>query len=156
MTYGILLEGQKRSEEAKAQLETALALGAASAETYFYLAKTTLEATPDHTADAAKAAAQALALAPADAAVQALAGRIEYERRNFPAAVEHLREAIRLHPANIRSHYTLAQAYRGLGQPEAATREAQEIQRLRQQNPNADDEDDSFGQASPQIRHDPR
>jgi len=140
VTYGVLLAGQKRSDEAKTQLETALALGASSAEVYFYLAKATMDATPDRIDDAAKDITQAIALAPADPRAQALAGRIDYEKRDYKAAVEHLNEAIRLRPNYLQARFTLAEAYRALGMKDDANREAEQFRRLREQNPNLDDE----------------
>ena len=150
VTYGILLEGQKRSDEAKTQLETALALGASGPQVYFYLAKSTLSATPDRLDDAAKEIGEALASAKSDpnpnpttqALIEALAGRVAYDKQDYKEAVQHLREAIRLRPQNLQARYTLAQAYRALGQTEDAAREAEQAQRLRQENPKADD--DSF------------
>lgn len=146
LTYGILLEGQKRSEEAKAQLETALALGASGPQLYFYLAKSTLSAAPDRLDDAAREIDQAMATGPADpslqAPIQALAGRIAYEKQDYHGAVQYLREAIRLRPNYLQARYTLAQAYRALGQPDDAAREAEQVQHSREENPNADE--DSF------------
>jgi len=138
VTYGILLEGQKRSDEAKNQLETAIALGASSAQVYFYLAKSITSATPDHMDDAAKAIRKALALSPADPYIQALAGRIAYEKHDYDGAVEHLREAVRLQPNYLQAHYTLAQAYRALGRTQDAARESEQLQSLRQADPNSE------------------
>src|ERR1700723_3432980 len=159
-TYGILLEGQKRSDEAKAQLETALALGATGPQVYFYLAKSTLSATPDRLDDAAKEIGEALASADSDpnpnpatrALIEALAGRIDYDQRDYKGAVEHLREALRLRPRNLQARYTLAQTYRALGQPDDAAREAERAQRLREENPKADDDSFDVEQALPAHR----
>ena len=140
VTYGILLEGQKRAEEAKAQLETALALGASGPQVHFYLAKSTLSATPDRLDDAAREIGQAMATAPADPSIQALAGRIAYEKQDYDGAVQHLREAIRLRPNYLLARYTLAQAYRALGRQDDAAREAEQVQHLREENPKADED----------------
>lgn len=140
VTYGILLAGQKRAEEAKAQLETALALGASGPQVYFYLAKSTLSATPDRLDDAAREIGQAMATAPADPSIQALAGRIAYEKQDYDGAVQHLREAIRLRPNYLLARYTLAQAYRALGRQDDAAREAEQVQHLREENPKADED----------------
>jgi tetratricopeptide (TPR) repeat protein len=160
VTYGILLEGQKRSDEAKAQLETALALGATGPEVYFYLAKSTLSAAPDRLDDAGKEIGEALASAGSDpdanqatrALIEALAGRIDYDRQDYKGAVQHLREAIRLRPQNLQARYTLAQAYRALGQPDDSAREAEQAQRLREENPRADDDSFDIEQALPMQR----
>ena len=148
-TYGILLEGQKRAEEAKSQLETALALGASGAQVYFYLAKATLSATPDHIDDAAKEIGEAIAIAPADPWIQACAGRIAYEKQDYDGAVRHLREAIRLRPNYLQARYTLAQAYRALGQQDEAAREAAQVQHLREENPKADEDSVDIDQLLP-------
>jgi tetratricopeptide (TPR) repeat protein len=146
LTYGILLEGQKRSDEAKAQLETALSLGASGPQLYFYLAKSTLSVAPDRLDDAAREIGQAMSTGLADpslqASIQALAGRIAYEKQDYHGAVQYLREAIHLRPNYRQALYTLAQAYRALGQPDDADRAAEQFQHLRAENPNADE--DSF------------
>jgi len=140
VTYGILLEGEKRAKEAKTQLETALQLGASGPEAYLYLAKSTLDATPDRLDDAARAIAQAVTLAPTDPQTLALAGRIDYERHDYAAAVQHLEAAVHERPDYLQARFTLAQAYRALGRSEDAARESKEFQRLRAANPNADDD----------------
>ncbi|MGA2354632.1 MAG: tetratricopeptide repeat protein [Terriglobales bacterium] len=160
VTYGILLEGQKRSDEAKAQLETALALGATCPQVYFYLAKSTLSATPDRLDEAAKEIGEALASADSDpdpnpetrALIEALAGRIDYDKQDYKGALEHLHVAIRLRPQNLQARYTLAQTYRALGQPDDAAREAEQAQRLREENPKADDDSFDIEQALPTQR----
>lgn len=155
VTYGILLEGQKRSDEAKAQLETALALGASGPQVHFYLAKSTLSAVPDRLDDAAKEIGEALASADLDtnpamqALIEALAGRIAYDKQNYKGAVQHLRVAIRLRPRNLQARYTLAQAYTALGQTDDAAREAEQAQHLREENSKADDDSFDIEQALP-------
>jgi tetratricopeptide (TPR) repeat protein len=138
VTYGILLEGQRRSEEAKNQIDTAIALGASGAQVYFYLAKTITSATPERMDDAAKAISKALALSPGDPYIQALAGRIAYEKHDYDGAVEHLREAVRLQPNYVQAHYTLAQAYRALGRTQDAAHESEQLRSLRQADPDAE------------------
>jgi tetratricopeptide (TPR) repeat protein len=146
VTYGILLEGEKRSEEAKAQLESAVALGGSSPEAYFYLAKATFTVAPEHVEEAAQAIAKAIAMAPGDPWMLALAGRIDYAKHDYGAAVEHLREAIRLRPNLLQARFALAQTYTALGRKEDAAREAVAFQRLREANPNGDDESGGIGQ----------
>jgi tetratricopeptide (TPR) repeat protein len=138
VTYGILLEGQKRSDEAKSQLNTAIALGATSAQAYFYLAKSIITATPDRMDEASESISKALASSPEDPYIQALAGRIAYERHDYDGAVIHLNEAVRLQPNYLQAHYTLAQTYRALGRNEEAGRESQQLQSLRQADPNSE------------------
>lgn len=140
VTYGILLEGQKRANEAKTQLETAMSLGASGTEAYYYLAKSTLDAAPDQVADAAKAIDAALATAPDDPGVQSLAGRIDYQQKRYDSAIAHLQTAVKLRPEDLPARFTLAQAYRAVGRTDDAARESKEFQRLRAANPNADAE----------------
>lgn len=140
ITYGILLEGQKRAEDAKHQLETAADLGGSSPELYLYLARATLDAAPDRIDDADKAIRQALALDPVDPWIQGTAGRIDYAKKDYQSAIGHLTEAIRLRPNYLQARFTLAQAYRAIGRKEDAARESAEFQRLRDLNPNADDQ----------------
>jgi tetratricopeptide (TPR) repeat protein len=138
--YGIVLEAQRQSEEAKGQLETAVVLGAAGPEVYFYLARATLAATPDRLEEADKAIRQAAALSPSDPYIQALAGRIALDSQDYARAIECLREAVRLRPNLLQAHYRLSQAYSMLGKKEEAARERDVFQRLRDQNPDADKE----------------
>lgn len=140
VTYGILLAVEKRSEEAENQLRTALALGSVQPGAYFYLAKSILGTSPDRLDEAAKAIQQAVALAPGDPWIQALAGRIAYDQKDYQGAVQHLREAVRLRPTYLQARFTLARAYQALGQNEDAERETKELQRLRQQGAESDEE----------------
>jgi predicted Zn-dependent protease len=140
VTYGILLEGQKRAADAKAQLETAMSLGASGTEVYYYLAKSTLDASPERVSDASKAIEAALATAPDDPGVQSLAGRIDYQQKRYDSAIEHLQTAVKLRPEDLPARFALAQAYRAVGRADDAARESKEFQRLRAANPNADAE----------------
>jgi Tfp pilus assembly protein PilF len=49
-----------------------------------------------------------------------------------------LSEAVRLQPNYLQAHYTLAQTYRALGRNEEAGRESQQLQSLRQADPNSE------------------
>jgi predicted Zn-dependent protease len=140
VTYGILLEGQKRAEEAKVQLENAAALGASGSELFLYLARATLDAAPDQVDAAHQAIAQALALAPNDPWIQGTAGRIDYARKDYQAAIDHLTAAVHLRPNYLQARFTLAQAYRAVGRKDEAARESAEFQRLRAENPGGADE----------------
>jgi tetratricopeptide (TPR) repeat protein len=141
VTYGILLEGLSRSDEAKSQLETAVALGASSGQLYYYLARSTLNAAPDRIDDAVKAIDRAVALSPGDAFVQSLAGRIAFQKHDYDAAVQHLEEAIRLRPDFLQTRYALTQAYKAAGRNQDAEHQTEEIQRLRAQNQLIDEQD---------------
>ena len=145
VTYGVLLQGLKRSEEARTQLETAVALGASSAQVFYYLAKATLSAAPDHLDDAMKAINHAVALQPNDAMIQELAGKISYQQHDYINAAEHLEAAVRLRPTLLQARYTLNQTYKAMGRDQDAAHEMDEIQRLRAQNQLVDEEDAGAG-----------
>jgi predicted Zn-dependent protease len=121
-------------------LETAMALGAHSSEAYFYLAESTLRASPERIDDAEKAIRQALDLAPQDPWVRALAGRIAFEKGNYQNAVEQLREAIRLRPHFVQAHYNLAQAYAVLDRKQESRNELDQVTLIQEKFPHADEE----------------
>ena len=81
---GIVLENHGSFEDAHRALETAISLGARSAQAYYYMADSALRSTPRRIDDAQAAAAQALKFAPDDPWVKALPGRIASEK-NAPA-----------------------------------------------------------------------
>jgi predicted Zn-dependent protease len=131
---GVVLGTHGSFEEARQALETAISLGARSPETWYYLADSALRSTPKRIDAAEKAAAQALKLAPADPWVQALAGRVAFEKGDFATAVERLREAIRLRPGLAPAHDALAQAYNALGRKQEAQAEAEQFGKTRGAN----------------------
>jgi Flp pilus assembly protein TadD len=133
---GVVLATHGEFEEARKALETAVSLGARSAVTYYYLADSTLRSAPKGTDAAGTAAAQALKLAPADPWIQALAGRVAFEKGDFTTAVERLREAIRLTPGLAQAHNFLAQAYNSLGQKQEAQAEAEQFKKTQGANGN--------------------
>ncbi len=47
-------------------------------------------------------------------------GRLSFDRKDYQAAVDYYRQALEAHPQATRIHYTLAMAYRGLGDVEHA------------------------------------
>jgi Flp pilus assembly protein TadD len=117
---GIVLENHGNFDQARQALETAVSLGARSAAAYYYLADSTLRSAPNRIDAAATAAAQALKLAPEDPFMLALAGRVALRKGDYAAAVERLRQAIRIRPDLVQAHTALAQAYNALGRkPEA-------------------------------------
>jgi predicted Zn-dependent protease len=131
---GVILANQKNFEAAREALENAVALGAHSPETRFYLADCELRA---KRAAAAEAAIQpALDLAPDDPWVQELGGRIAMEKRDYATAVKRLSEAVRLRPNFGQAHIGLAQAYTALGRKQ----EAQSQQELLKTLPDAGDD----------------
>ncbi len=125
VAQGIVLQSRGRFEEARQTLETAFALGAHSAEAWYALADCSLRSVPKRTDAADAAIRRALELAPDDPWIQSLAGRVLLGKRQYAAAVERLREALRLRPGLIPALDSLAEAYAALGRkPEAAaTRE---------------------------------
>ncbi|MCX6627308.1 MAG: tetratricopeptide repeat protein [Candidatus Solibacter sp.] len=120
VAQGIILQSRGRFEEARQTLETAFALGAHSAEAWHALADCSLHSVPKRIDAAETAIRRALELAPDDGWVQYLAGRILLERRQYGAAVERLREALRLRPGLIPALQSLAEAYGALGRKEEA------------------------------------
>jgi len=138
MINGIMLEIRRRSAEAKSLLETAVALGAHDAVTYYYLASAITHAAPEDTESAQKAIEQALKLNPEDAYIRALAGKVAYTRKDYTAALEHLTAALRLWPEMIEAHQTLSATYRALGEREKSAAELKEIVRIKQADPTAD------------------
>ena len=127
-----------RSEQAQPLLERAISLGANDANVYYYLASALSHNHPDDH-DAAQAAVQkALELNPNDAFIQSLAGKICYERKEYPAAVEHLNAALHLWPDMIEAHQNLAGVYRAMGEKDKSLAELKDVLRIKQENPTAD------------------
>lgn len=120
VAHGIILVTHKRLEGARQALETAVALGARSPETYYYLAECTLRSAPQRIDAAEAAIRQALKLAPGDPWIQSLAGRIAFQKGQYATAVERQRQAIRLRPGFTQAHQSLAQAYAALGRKQEA------------------------------------
>jgi predicted Zn-dependent protease len=141
LAHGIILDTHQRYEEARQALETAVALGARSPETYFYLADCELHAGPARKDAAEAAVRQALNLSPGDPWIQSLAGRIAFARGEYPLAVERQRTAVRQRPHFIDAHHQLAQAYGALGRKQEAARELEQVRTIRQGAPNTSGDD---------------
>jgi len=137
--HGMILDIHRHFEEGRKALETAVALGAAGPEVYFYLADGALRSGAPNSGNAAAEAAigKALDQAPADAWIQALAGRIALERGDSALSVKRLREAIRLRPAFVQAHRDLARAYRASGRAGEAQTELEEAAGLEKTSSNA-------------------
>jgi len=120
VAQGIVLESRGRYDAARQALETSFALGAHSAEAWYALADCSLRSAPERIDAAAAAIRRALELAPEDPWVQSLAGRVLIGKRQYAAAVERLREAIRLRPGLIPALESLAEAYGALGRKQEA------------------------------------
>jgi tetratricopeptide (TPR) repeat protein len=135
---GISLETRLRSAQALPELETAISLGAHDANVYYYLASALTHARPLDHDSAWKAIEQALKLNPDDVFVQSLAGKIAYERKDYPDALQHLQTALRLWPDMVEAHQALSAVYRALGEKDKSIAELKEIVRIKQANPTAD------------------
>ena len=125
LANGIILATHRHYEEARQALETAVALGARSPETYYFLADCTLRS--GRKDDAETLIKQALKLSPEDPWIQALAGRIAIERGEYQVAVERERAAIRRRPHLVEAHNSLARAYTALGRKQEADAELQQV-----------------------------
>jgi tetratricopeptide (TPR) repeat protein len=138
MVQGITLAIRLRSAEAEPVLKNAIALGADSGITNYYLALVIVNSTPERVEEAHKAISQALQMTPDDIYVQSLTGKIDFLRKDYPSALDHLNAALRLWPEMAEAHQTLAGVYKAMGDKEKSIAELQEILRLKQANPTAD------------------
>ena len=138
MVHGITLAIRLRSKEAKPVLENAIALGADNGVTNYYLALAIVNSTPEKLEQAEEAISKALQMSPDDFYVQSLAGKIDYLKKDYPAALEHLNAALRLWPDMVEAHQTLAGVYRALGEKEKSIAELKTVLRIKQKDPTAD------------------
>ncbi len=137
---GIIQAVHRNPEEALRSIRTAIALGETTSQAYYYLADTTRAATPGDAEAARQAIAEAIRLDPNDAWAHALAGKISLDTGQPANAVEQLKEAIRLRPDLVEAHYSLSIVYKKLGRQEEAAAEVDLVRRLREQNPQAEQE----------------
>jgi len=138
MIHGITLVIRSSPKQATPLLQDAITLGATNDIAYYYLALAIVNGSPEKVDAAEKAISQALQLNPEDVYIQALAGKIAYLRKNYPAALEHLNLAVRAWPDMIEAHESLAAVYRALGDREQSAQHLKEVVRILQQNPTAD------------------
>ena len=138
MVQGITLAIRLRSVEAKPVIEKAIALGADNGISNYYLALVIVNGTPERVGEAYEAISKALRSTPDDVYVQSLAGKIDYMRKDYPSALNHLEAALRLWPEMIEAHETLAGVYRAMGEREKSAEALKEIVRIKQENPTAD------------------
>ena len=136
--HGMSLETRVRSDQAQPLLETAISLGARDANVYYYLASAISHNHPDELIAAQAAIQKAVELNPNDAFIQSLAGKICYERKEYPAALDHLNAALRLWPDMIEAHQALAGVYKALGEKDKSIAELKDVLRIKQENPTAD------------------
>lgn len=143
LIQGIIEATHRKPEAALQSLRTAIALGEKTASAYYFLADVTRMARPQDKEAARQAISESLRLDPNDAWSHVLAGKIALEQEEPARAAEELREAIRLSPNLAEAHYSLMMAYRKLGRPKEAMAESDIFRRIREQNP--DSEDDTTG-----------
>lgn len=129
---GIILQNQFKQKEAKQKLETAIALGSNDSRAYFYLASACLDSNPTDFQGADRAIGKAMELAPNDAKIQWLAGKIDLAEKHYAQAVEHLQTAAHLDPGLVEAHETLRAAYLAMGEREKSVAESKVIIRLKQ------------------------
>jgi tetratricopeptide (TPR) repeat protein len=110
---GFLCRTQQAPEEAIAAFEQALKLRPDAVPTLTYLAEMYLETSQPQRA--AELFARALATEPSCATAIVGLGKVAMTQRDYAAAVEHFKKALKLQPRATAIHYSLAMAYRGLG-----------------------------------------
>ncbi len=135
---GILLEMQLKSAEARQALETAIALGADTPETYYYQALAITHLNPRDVEGAETAIARAMALTAKDPYVYLLAGKISLARKDYPSAIRRLLVATQLQPGLIPAHYALRSAFKALGDEQKSAAELEEIKRIGAENAASD------------------
>jgi len=136
---GIIQATHRNPEEAFQSIQTAIALGERTSSAYYHLADVSRSARPDDRDAARRAITEALRLDPEDASSHALAGKIALDADEPAKAVEQLNQAIRLKPNFAEAHYSLSIAYKKLGREQQARTELDAVRRLREQNPQPDD-----------------
>ena len=135
---GILLEIQLRSEEARQMLETAIALGADTPETYYYETLAITHTAPNDLVLAQGTIARALELTSNDPYIFLLAGKISIARKEYSAAIEQLVRATNLLPTLIPAHYALRDAYKAAGDEQKSAAEVEAIGRIADNNAASD------------------
>jgi tetratricopeptide (TPR) repeat protein len=134
LIHGIVLEVHLFSAEAKPMLETAIALGARDSAAYYYLALATLHAAPEDTEGVHNAISQAVQLSPEDPFVRSLAGRNALTRKDYAAAIEHLKVALDHKADLVEARYALGAAYRGMGDYKRSEAELMKAQQLEKES----------------------
>lgn len=111
-------------------LETAILLNPGEPSAYYHLTLAIKDLTPQDYESAYKTISQGLKLDPQDPYIQTQAGRIALDMEDYPKALGHLREAIRLLPEMADAHWLLASLYRQTGEKEKQRDELEEVNRL--------------------------
>ena len=131
LVNGIILVNLGRPAEAKPLLKASIALGDGDTLAYFNLALASFNKSPRELDDAEKAITQASWLAPRDAYVQWLAGKISYARQDYPGALQHLQAALASQPDMVEAHMQLSATYRAMGEKEKSLAELKEVSRIK-------------------------
>ncbi len=157
LIHGIILQNQRQAKESKQLLETAIALGGKEPATYFYLSLAMKDLQPKEDAEAYKVVKQALELNPKDPYFQMHAGKLATNMKDYPKALAHLQEAIRLSPELVDAHWNLAGLYRAMGEDSKQKAELDEVNRLYKLHPPGEQtplpmRDLLFNVASPGIK----
>jgi tetratricopeptide (TPR) repeat protein len=129
---GIMLQNQFKQKEAKQKLETAIALGANDPKAYFYLASACLDSDPQDFQGANRAIGKGLEVAPRDAKILWLAGKIDLAQKHYQQALDHLQAAARADPGLVEAHETLRATYLAMGERDKSMAESKEVVRLKQ------------------------
>jgi tetratricopeptide (TPR) repeat protein len=115
---GHLYKGLGQTDKAEAAFKRALDLQPNDLATLVWLGRLNLD---QGKADQAQALFQkANTLSPGTVSVVAGLGRVAVARRDYPAAVDYLEQALKIDPEADSLHAPLAAAYRGLGQVDKA------------------------------------
>jgi protein SCO1 len=144
VAQGVILATHRHFQEARHALDTAVALGARSPEAYYYLADSILHSAAGPIDGAEAAIQHALRQAPDDPWMLALAGRIAFAKGDYQTAVQRLREAVRLAPALVQPHVSLAQAYGVLARTQEAQAELERVKAMRRDSSGADDQEPPY------------
>lgn len=134
LIHGIILVGLAKMSKAKPLLQTAVALGIRSPLAYYDLALTDMEGFPPDPQSAYKLIQKALQLSPDDPYTQALAGKIDNARKQYPEALAHLKKAIQLWPDMVQAHEALSATYRAMGQRDESIAQLKDVLRIKQNN----------------------
>jgi len=138
LIQGIIQATHRKPQQALQSFRTAIALGEKTASAYYYVADLTRMVMPTDREAIRQAISEALQLDPNDALSHTLAGRIALEDDDPAKAAEQLQEAVRLRPDLAEAHYSLMIAYTKLGRVDEAKSQESTFRKLREQNPESD------------------
>jgi protein O-GlcNAc transferase len=130
LIHGIILQSRHQAAGAQPLLETAILLNPDEPSAYYHLALAVKELTPRDNDGAYRIISRGLLLDPQDPFMQTQAGKIALEMEDYPKALGHLQEAIRLLPEMVDAHWLLAHLYRATGENEKQLSELEEVEKL--------------------------